>query len=77
MLAHRALVFPVTSEDPGLGWLLAEFRLLVNESIRIALREDIRGRLSPGAVRDLRGPRALSDKPPQHQDHAEALEDRE
>ena len=44
MLAHRALVFPVTSKDPRLGWLLAEFRLLVNESIRIALREDIRSR---------------------------------
>src|SRR2546426_4418458 len=44
VLAHRALVFPVTTEDPGLGWLLAEFRLLVNESIRIALSEDIRSR---------------------------------
>jgi len=44
VLAHRALVFPVASEDPRLGWLLAEFRLLVNESIRIALRDDIRSR---------------------------------
>ena len=32
------------SEDPRLEWLLAEFRLLVNESIRIALRDDIRSR---------------------------------
>src|SRR3989454_1855977 len=55
VLAHRALVFPVTSEDPGLGWLLAEFRLLVNESIRIALREDIRSRarLTRAAYADL------------------------
>jgi len=29
---------------PPLDWLLSEFRLLVNESIRIALREDIRSR---------------------------------
>src|SRR2546428_3342067 len=54
-LALRALVFPVTTEDPGLGWLLAEFRLLVNESIRIALREDIRSRdrLTRAAYADL------------------------
>jgi len=55
VLAHRALVFPVTSDDPGLGWLLAEFRLLVNESIRIALKEDIRSRarLTRAAYADL------------------------
>ncbi|HEX9340231.1 MAG TPA: transposase [Thermoplasmata archaeon] len=55
MLAHRALVFPVTSEDPRLVWLLAEFRLLVNESIRIALRDDIRSRarLTRAAYTDL------------------------
>src|SRR5207245_4599126 len=55
VLAHRALVFPVTSEDPGLGWLLAAFRLLVNESMRIALREDIRSRarLTRAAYADL------------------------
>ncbi len=55
MLAHRALVFPVTSEDSRLGWLLAEFRLLVNESIRIALRDDIRSRarLARDAYKDL------------------------
>jgi len=29
---------------PGLEWLLTEFRLLVNKSIRIALSEDIRSR---------------------------------
>jgi len=55
VLAHRALVFPVTSEDPRLVWLLAEFRLLVNESIRIALRDDIRSRarLTRAAYTDL------------------------
>ena len=41
---HRALVFPIRWDAPPLDWLLAEFRLLVNESIRIALREDIRSR---------------------------------
>ncbi|HLB68949.1 MAG TPA: RNA-guided endonuclease TnpB family protein [Thermoplasmata archaeon] len=44
MDTHRALVFPVTWRSPSLNWLLGEFRLLVNESIRIALREDIRSR---------------------------------
>ncbi len=55
MLAHRALVFPVTWDDPRLRWLLAEFRLLVNESIRIAVREDIRSRarLTRAAYADL------------------------
>ncbi len=55
MLAHRALVFPVTWEDPGLDWLLAEFRLLVNESIRIALKGDLRSRarLARAAYKDL------------------------
>jgi len=41
---HRALVFQIRWDAPPLDWLLAEFRLLVNESIRIALREDIRSR---------------------------------
>ena len=45
MQAYRALVFPVRWEAPPLDWLLAEFRLLVNKSIRIALREDIRSRV--------------------------------
>ncbi|HYV08197.1 MAG TPA: transposase, partial [Thermoplasmata archaeon] len=44
MDVHRALVFPVLWDAPALDWLLAEFRLLVNESIRIALLEDIRSR---------------------------------
>src|SRR2546422_3666102 len=44
VLAHRALVFRVTWDARPLDWLLAEFRLLVNESIRIALSEDIRSR---------------------------------
>ncbi|TLZ68146.1 MAG: IS200/IS605 family element transposase accessory protein TnpB [Methanobacteriota archaeon] len=41
---HRALVFQIRWDAPPLEWLLSEFRLLVNESIRIALREDIRSR---------------------------------
>ncbi len=41
---HRALAFPIRWDAPQLDWLLFEFRLLVNESIRIALREDIRSR---------------------------------
>jgi IS605 OrfB family transposase len=55
VLAHRALVFPVAWEDPRLGWLLTEFRLLVNESIRIALQADIRSRarLARTAYQDL------------------------
>ncbi len=44
MDVHRALVFPIRWDAPPLDWLLSEFRLLVNESIRIALREDIRSR---------------------------------
>src|SRR6266508_4078212 len=42
--SHRALVFPITWDAPPLDWLLSEFRLLVNESIRIALKADIRSR---------------------------------
>jgi len=55
VLAHRALVFPVAWEDPRLDWLLAEFRLLVNESIRAAVKRDIRSRarLVRAAYRDL------------------------
>lgn len=55
VLALRALVFPVSWEDPRLNWLLAEFRLLVNESIRIALQADIRcrARLARVAYQDL------------------------
>ena len=55
MDAHRALLFPIAWDAPQLGWLLAEFRLLVNESIRIALNADIRSRvrLARAAYRDL------------------------
>ena len=44
MDVHRAVVFPIRWNAPALDWLLSEFRLLVNESIRIALQEDIRSR---------------------------------
>ena len=55
MLANRALVFPVAWDDPSLKWLLAEFRLLVNESIRAALQgnHQSRARLVWAAYRDL------------------------
>jgi IS605 OrfB family transposase len=45
----------MSSLPPNLRWLLVEFRLLVNRSIRIALREDIRSRfrLSKVAYRAL------------------------
>jgi len=55
VLAYRALAFRATWDDSRLDWLLAEFRLLVNESIRIALRGDhrSRARLSRAAYGDL------------------------
>jgi putative transposase len=55
VLANRALVFPVAWDDPSLKWLLAEFRLLVNESIRAALQgnHQSRARLVWAAYRDL------------------------
>ncbi len=61
MLAHRALAFSIAWDDPRLGWLLAEFRLIVNESIRIALKEDIRSRarLTRAAYKDLSARHAL------------------
>ena len=40
----RSLSFPMGSVPAPLRWLLGEFRLIVNRSIRIALREDIRSR---------------------------------
>jgi len=40
----RSLSFPVREMPASLRWLLGEFRLLVNRSIRIALREDFRSR---------------------------------
>jgi len=53
--AHRALVFHVAWQEPQLAWLLAEFRLIVNESIRAALKEEIRSRvrLARAAYADL------------------------
>ena len=41
---RRAFRFDVRVEDARLDWLLKEFRLLVNRSIRIALAQDIRSR---------------------------------
>ncbi len=41
---HRALRFDVSLEDVRLDWLMKEFRLLVNKSIRIALAHDLRSR---------------------------------
>ena len=40
----RSLLFPIDDVPASLRWLLGEFRLLVNRSIRVALREDIRSR---------------------------------
>jgi len=53
--AHRALVFPVAWNEHRLEWLLTEFRVLVNESIRAALKEDARShiRLARAAYADL------------------------
>src|SRR5437667_1338793 len=55
MDVHRALVFSVRWDAPPLDWLLSEFRVLVNESIRIALHQDIRSRarLAMAAYKDL------------------------
>ncbi|HEX9339907.1 MAG TPA: RNA-guided endonuclease TnpB family protein [Thermoplasmata archaeon] len=41
----RSLSFPAGDLPPSLLGLLAEFRLIVNKSIRIALRDDIRSRV--------------------------------
>ena len=46
MRVHRSLVFPVRWNDSRLNSLLDEFRLVVNKSIRIAIREDLRSRAS-------------------------------
>src|SRR3972149_5995568 len=40
----RSLSSPLDEAPSPLRWLLGEFRLLVNRSIRIALREDLRSR---------------------------------
>jgi putative transposase len=55
--AHRALVFHIGWRDSNLDWLLSEFRLLVNKSIRVALSLDIRSRarLARAAYKDLSG----------------------
>ena len=45
MRAHKALVFHVEWGDARLHWLLQEFRLIVNKSIRVALRGDLRSRV--------------------------------
>jgi len=57
----RSLAFPIDSLAPRLRWLLGEFRLIVNRSIRTALREDIRSRyrLSSVAYRALSAEHAL------------------
>jgi len=46
----RSLVFRIDSFAPELRWLLREFRLMVNRSIRIAVREGIRSRYRLAAV---------------------------
>jgi len=57
----RSLVFAAGLPDPKLRWLLQEFRLLVNRSIRIALREGIqsRARLTKAAYRTLSSEHAV------------------
>ena len=40
----RSLVFHVSGFPPELVWLMSEFRLIVNKSIRIAVSQDIRSR---------------------------------
>ncbi len=40
----RSLSFPTKEMPASLHWLMGEFRLIVNKSIRIALRENIRSR---------------------------------
>ena len=51
----RSLVFHVSGFPPELGWLMSEFRLIVNKSIRIAVSQDIRSRyrLTSAAYRQL------------------------
>ena len=51
---NRSLQFPLMTDNPRLGWLLKEFRLIVNKSIRIANAGDIRslGRLCRVAYAD-------------------------
>ncbi len=51
----RSLVFHVSGFPPELSWLMSEFRLMVNKSIRIAVSQDIRSRyrLTSAAYRQL------------------------
>lgn len=51
----RSLVFPLRELPTSLEWLLSEFRLMVNKSIRFALDRDIRSlyRLTGAAYRGL------------------------
>ena len=55
MECRRSLVFVVQVDDPRVDWLLREFRLLVNKSIRIAMAHGVRSRarLARVAYRDL------------------------
>ncbi|HYT18587.1 MAG TPA: transposase [Thermoplasmata archaeon] len=55
MRAVRTLSFPVDWTEPRLDWLTKEFRLIVNKSIRVAVRGDLRSRarLSRAAYADL------------------------
>ena len=57
----RALSFPACALQPSLVGVLGEFRLIVNKSIRIALREDIRSRdrLVKAAYRSLSAEHAV------------------
>ncbi len=61
MLAYRTLVFSVRWTDARLEWLLKEFRLITNKSIRVAFRGDIRSRarLSEVSYTDLSRQHAL------------------
>src|SRR3990170_4758429 len=45
MRVHKALAFHLEWQDTRLEWLLKEFRLIVNKSIRVALRGDLRSRV--------------------------------
>jgi len=49
------LAFPVSDAPPELNWLMSEFRIIVNKSIRIAVSQDIRSRyrLTSAAYRQL------------------------
>ena len=63
-LVVRSLSFPLKEMPPPLRGVLAEFRLIVNKSIRIALREDIcsRSRLTRAAYAILSAEHAIHKK---------------